>query len=259
MLDNAAPQPGVSILLFDGHSTHVEIASRPDYSVPPHHKITISAWIRPDTVEFPHQEGSNFVHWMGKGASGKQEWVFRMYSYKTVDKPCPRPNRTSFYVFNPGGGRGTGSYEEERVETGEWMHIVGVADVGCTHFFKNGRFRDCDIYRESEKGNCVSHPDVEECDESGDPVEPAAGDAPLRIGTRDFRSHFLGAIARVRIWQRILADDEILAMYERDDATPRNGLVAEFLLNEGAGSVAHDNSSLANHGSIFGGTWARQV
>src|SRR5262249_3481602 len=155
--------------------------------------LTIAAWIRPDTVEFPSQEGTNYVHWMGKGDSGKQEWVFRMYSYTTIDKPCPRPNRTSFYLFNPFGGRGTGSYEEERVEIGEWMQLVGVADVGCTHFFKNGTFRDCDVYNDSASGQCVGHPGSPNfrgvCDSSTDPVTPVAGDALLRIGTLNGHSY----------------------------------------------------------------------
>jgi hypothetical protein len=64
MATDAEPQPGDPILLFDGNSTQVEVASGPDYSLPPGNALTISAWIRPDTVEFPRQEGTNYVHWM---------------------------------------------------------------------------------------------------------------------------------------------------------------------------------------------------
>jgi hypothetical protein len=46
-------------------------------------------------------------------------------------------------------------------------------------------------------------------------------------------------------------------MYERDDATPRNDLVAEFLLNEDSESEAGDSSVLGNHGTIIDGTWSR--
>ena len=67
MPETAEPRPGEPILLLDGHSTYVEIASRPDYRLPPLHTMTISAWISPDTVGFPQQEGSNYVHRMGKG------------------------------------------------------------------------------------------------------------------------------------------------------------------------------------------------
>ncbi|WZO97482.1 LamG-like jellyroll fold domain-containing protein [Isosphaeraceae bacterium EP7] len=246
--------PTGPILLFNGHTTKIEIPSRPEYSLAPRHTLTVSAWIRPDTLEFPHAESTGYVHWMGKGESGRQEWAFRMYCLTTTDRP-PRPNRTSFYVFNPAGNRGTGSYEQETDRPGEWMHLVGVADAGCTHFHKNGRFRDCDVYREARKGECVGHPNVEECDASGDPVEPEAKDAMLRIGTRDGRSHFLGAIARVRIWQRLLSDDEITALYASGELPPGDDLVAEFLLNEGMGDQATDSSRLANHGQIIGGTW----
>ncbi len=254
MPTNAAPQPGEPILLFDGRSTRIEVPTRPEYSLPPRHTMTVSAWIRPDTLEFPDSEGTGYVHWMGKGESDRQEWTFRMYSLTTTDWPR-RPNRTSFYVFNASGDRGTGSYEQEAVSPGEWMHMVGVADAGCTHFHKNGRFRDCDVYREARKGECVSHPGIAECDSSGDPVEPEAKDAPLRIGTRDCRSHFLGAIARVKIWQRILTDGEITALHASDALPEGDRPVAEFLLNEGSGEVANDSSPLGNHGAITAGIW----
>ena len=254
MPGNAAPQPGDQILLFDGVSTRVEIGSLPEYSVPPKHKFTASAWVRRDVDDFPNFEQNHYVHWLSKGEAGKQEWVLRMYGRQT-NANDRRDDWTSFYVFNPGGERGTGSRVEETINRGEWIHIVGVADVGCTHIYRNGAFKDCDIYRQADSQYCTRH--VERgCNLSTDPIVPEARDGKLRIGSRDRASWFLGAIAKVRIWQRILTDDEIRAMYEDDAATPRNDLVAEFLLNEGSGTVAHDSSGNANHGTISGGTWA---
>ena len=55
----------------------------------------------------------------------------------------PRPSRISFYVFNKSGGEGIGSYFQEPVETGQWIHVVGVADATTTSIYKDGVFTDC--------------------------------------------------------------------------------------------------------------------
>jgi hypothetical protein len=70
---------------------------------------------------------------------------------------------------------------------------------GRTHIFRNGVFKDCQIYRVSEAWNCVGHDGARPCNPSKDPVIPVAADAPLRIGTQNMASYFLGGIARVRI------------------------------------------------------------
>ena len=100
---SAEPKPGETYLSFDG-TGYVEVPSQPAYSVDRTGELTVAAWMRPDVEEFRHQEGTNYVHWIGKGTRsgprGDQEWACRMYSKTTTDNP-PRPQRTSFYVFGP--------------------------------------------------------------------------------------------------------------------------------------------------------------
>ncbi len=74
------------------------------------------------------------------------------------------------------------------------------------------------------------------------------------MATRDFRSYFKGGIAKVRIWSRVLAPEEAGNLYVSDTA-PKDGLVAEYLLNENTGTVAHDTAG-GHDGTIFGATWA---
>lgn len=63
-----------------------------------------------------------------------------MYNrHNPLDSP-PRPNRISFYLFNPQGGLGVGSYVQEPIHKGQWIHVVGVADPSRTLFYKNGQF-----------------------------------------------------------------------------------------------------------------------
>jgi hypothetical protein len=260
---SAAPTTGDAYLLFNGQTTRIDIISRAEYSQPTQNALTVSAWVRRDVTDFPHFEENFYVHWMGKGdgvdSSGRQEWACRMYGLHTLatDK---RPDRISFYIFNPAGHRGTGSHVQEPIsmDPPEWIHIVGVLDAGCTHIFKNGVFKDCDIFEASNAALCVSHDVNKQCNTSTDPVVPVAGGAPLRIGTQNMESFFLGGITRVRIWGRALTDDEILALFE-SDTSPPDFLVAEFLLNADTGTVAVDSSTLANNGCIIDGTWAIQT
>src|SRR6266702_6673572 len=111
-----------SALIFDGIDDYIELPDSPDFSVATTGQLTVSAWIRPDVLTFPIAQSTGYVHWLGKGEPGQREWVFRMYNAQTTDDP-PRPNRVSFYVFNLVGGEGIGSYFQEPVRAGEWIHV----------------------------------------------------------------------------------------------------------------------------------------
>jgi hypothetical protein len=250
---SAEPRPGDTYLSLDG-TGYVEVPSLSAYSVDKTGELTVAAWMRPDVENFTHQEGSGYVHWMGKGTKshqgGDQEWALRMYSKVNTEH---RPQRTSFYVFNPQGGLGVGSHVQEDVAIGQWRLIVGVADETHTYLYRNGKRIDCDTYRGPATDGCsimTSH---------GRQVviNPLGGNAPLRIGTQSKASFFQGGISRVRIWGRVLTPDEILAVYQSDDA-PRDWLVGEFLLNKDTGTQAMD-TAYENNGLLFGGaTWAVQ-
>src|SRR5262249_43243523 len=144
-------------------------------------------------------------HWMGKGESGQHEWAFRMYNQHTTDTP-PRSNRISFYLFNHDGGEGIGSHFLEPLEPGEWIHVVGTADGERTAIYKNGEFKDCDRYTGSGAAPCHN-------DAAGRWITPRHGTAPLRIGTRDLESYFLGAMRDVRIWNRALTEAEVHGLH----------------------------------------------
>jgi hypothetical protein len=94
-------------LHFDGAHTYIEVPSSTDFSVGMCGALTVSGWIRPATLLFANTEGSGYVHWLGKGESGRHEWTFRMYSQGNAED---RGNHISFYVFNPAGDQGVGSY-----------------------------------------------------------------------------------------------------------------------------------------------------
>ena len=261
MVKNRSPQTGDVYLKFNGRDSYVEIPSIADYSANTTGELTIAAWIRPDTLNFPSVErNSAYIHWLGKGersgAAGNQEWALRMYSHHDpLDSP-PRPNRISFYLFNPAGGLGVGSYVQVPIHRGKWMQIVGVADSSRTYFYKDGQFIRCDTYRGPAQGSCEIHYQAPPNQDLQLVIHPQAGPAPLRLGTKDLGSFFEGGLTRVRLWNRALAASEISALYATDLA-PKLGLVGEFLLNVNTGTTAVDTAQ-ENNGNIFNAKWATQ-
>jgi hypothetical protein len=231
-------------LVFDGQDDFIEIPDAAAFSVAATGQLTVSAWVRPDVLNFPTFQGTGYIHWMGKGEAGRHEWAFRMYNKNTADNP-PRPNRISFYLFNPGGGEGVGSYVQEPVQAGEWIHIVGVADETTTAIYKNGVFKDCDRYTGEGPGPCHIYP-------SDRWITPMHGTAPLRIGTRDRKSFFLGAMRDIRIWNRALTAPEISLLH--GGTISQAGLVAAYLLDR---DIAVDSRGLRN-GTIHGASWVAQ-
>jgi hypothetical protein len=231
----AAPTNARPDVQLDGLSDYVQVATSPDLSLSAA-GLTVSAWVRPDTLTFPKTEGSlpteQYVHWLGKGETGRHEWVFRMYS----NPADPRANRISFYVFNANGGRGCGSYFQDPLQAGQWVHVVGVADQTTQQvaIYKNGTLRSATSFAGL--------------------ITPTPGTAPLRLGTRDLASFLQGAIGPTRVWNRPLTASEVHDLYAAN-VVPPNGLVAEYLLTEGAGLTAHDSSGHAHDGTLVGATW----
>ena len=81
-------------LVFDGQDDYIEIADSADFSLATTGELSVSTWIRPDVLTFPVFENTGYVHWMGKGESGRQEWVLRMYNEQTTDPtPAAQPDK----------------------------------------------------------------------------------------------------------------------------------------------------------------------
>ena len=260
MPQSAAPQPGDIYLSFNGIDSYVEVPSIGAYSVATADALTISAWMRPDALNFPQFEGTHYVHWIGKGEgagpTGQQEWAFRMYNRDHTQEHPPRPNRISFYLFNPEGGLGVGSYVQDVVHEHAWIHIVGVADLTRTYLYFNGSYVRCDTYQGPSQGVCPIQYQAAPNQHQQLVIQPQNGSAPLRLGTRDFASYFKGGLTRVRIWGRALLAAEIADLYAAD-VVPQDGRVAEFMLDADMGQVAADTAQ-GNNGTIVSAIWLTQ-
>jgi hypothetical protein len=62
----------MSALLFDGTNSYAKVADNDIFSVTTTGEITVSVWIRPDTLEFPVTSGSGdkYVNFLGKSQFG---------------------------------------------------------------------------------------------------------------------------------------------------------------------------------------------
>jgi Concanavalin A-like lectin/glucanases superfamily len=186
---------------FDGRTSYVVVPSSTAWSQPTTGALTVEFWMRPATLTFPHEEGSGYVWVLGKGSPGSHEWGFRMYGRDNTENP-PRENRIAFYAFNPSGGEGAGAYFQEQVDPGRWIYVVGELTTTGVRIFKNGEFK----LGPPSKGTLYGNPAFN--------VTPVHGDAPLRIGTRNFHSFFEGGVDEVAIYPYLLSAQQIRHHYE---------------------------------------------
>jgi len=180
---------------FNGEDQYIEIPDNDALSISTTGELSISIWIRPDATDFSNSQGSGFIHWAGKGEVKQHEWTFRMYN-----ESSDRPNRISGYVFNLEGGLGAGSFTEESIKVSKWIHIVITfnQEKDEIQLYKNGAFKDIDTF-------------------SGYNITAKNGTAPFRLGTRDLKSFFNGAIDDVRVYNRALKTREIRKLYKEPE------------------------------------------
>lgn len=187
---------------FNGVDSYYEIPDANHLEVTNKGIITIEAWMSPSVLDFPTLEpDKDYIHWMGKGTANQHSWVARMYNKDSFREN--RPQRISGYAFNLAGGLGAGSYFQDAINVGAWIHFVLVINTtqkstsfptGYTKIYRNGKQQDQDKLIDYN-------------------IVPGNGSAPTRIGTRDFNSFFKGSIAKVAIYNYELTSQQIAAHY----------------------------------------------
>lgn len=204
MLDHEAD----AAMGFDGKSGYVEIADHADFSQPTSGRgLSVEAWWRPEVLEFAGEGEDGYIHWLGKGEAGKQEWAFRFYPRKSS-----RPNRISAYIFNPGPGLGSGAYVEDELKPGKWLHLVATFDPGD----KTNPTAGVSIYKDGKlAGSPATSPGARYRTYD---VKPVPGTAPVRLGTRDLKNFLTGALDEVAIYPRVLAAREVAENYRAGKA-----------------------------------------
>ena len=196
---------GDAATLFDGRTQYLQVPDSTSLSVPKTGVLTVSAWIRPDVLQFPAQEGTGYVNYLGKGKyarTNQLEYELRMYS-KVNTENTPRPNRLCAYCFNLPGGCGSGSYVQDPVTPGGWIMITEVintrvttstAPTGYVTIFKNGVRRMTVALTQYN-------------------ITPMHGTAPFRVGSVELASFFMGAIGKVAVFDYEVTPAQVAAEY----------------------------------------------
>jgi hypothetical protein len=210
---------GDQVAVFDGSQQYLSVPSSAVFSIPTTGLLTWEAWIRPDVLQFPHDDGaSGYVDWLGKCEtySPTCEWEARLYDTNTQEKPN-RPNRFSAYVFNSSAGLGSGADWQpnpELITAGAWYHVVG-------QYTTLSQPADCsntasapgsiDIWLNGVKWNHGSHGQTGCMSQYN--VVPKANSSPVNIATMSKDSFFRGAIGKVAIYAHALSQAQITNHY----------------------------------------------
>lgn len=145
--------------------------------------VTVMAWINAE-----RHQGPNAQRWQGIVAKGNG------------------PRSYSFYTEFPSeclhlSAGGSGSVCDGQVALNEWQHVVAHVDNGTHRYWLNGE-------------------NVGEFD-GQNPLPGAADTADVLVGkTHESNREFLGLIDEVRIWNRALSEDEIIAEMDTGVLTP---------------------------------------
>jgi len=200
---------------FDGASQYMSVPSNAAFSIPTTHSLTWEAWIRPDTLQFP-KNSSGYVDWMGKcqDYGPTCEWEARLYNTTNSENRC---NRFSAYVFNPSAGLGSGAYWQPTcglIQAGQWYHVVGEYTTlsqpsGCQNATQYPGV--VAIWLNGVPWNQSSHGQTGCFSQYN--VVPAANDSPLNVGTMAMDAYFQGAIGKVAIYDKLLAQAQITSHY----------------------------------------------
>lgn len=163
-------------LKFNGESDWIEVPHDDILTVT--ESVTVMAWINAE-----RHMGPNNQRWQGILAKGNN------------------PRSYSFYTESPSeclhlSAGGSGSVCTGKIALNEWQHVVGQVDSGIHRYWLNG----------------------EPVGEFGDKnaLPGAADTSVVYVGTtgEGANRRFLGLIDEVRIWNRALSEDEILAEME---------------------------------------------
>ena len=218
---------------FNGVDQSLSVPSSAAFSIPTTHELTWEAWIRPDVLQFPNDDGSSgYVAWMGKCGeyAPSCEWEARLYNTNTNESPN-RPNRFSAYVFNPGAGLGSGADwqpEPGLIRAGEWYHVVGEyttlvqpADCRNTAQFPGS----IEIWVNAVRWDHGSHGQTGCMSQYS--VVPVANGSAIAIGSMAGDSWFSGAIGKVAMYDRLLTASQIESHYRAMTGKAPSGSCAD--------------------------------
>ena len=206
---------GETAARFNHPGERLTVRSSSAFSIPRAGRLSFEGWIRPATLTWSPKSdpyGYGYVDWMGKCQHylSTCEWEARMYSSVTAEGRC---DRISAYVFNSGGGLGSGADWQPAcgmLRGSQWLYVVGeyqtlytpsdcnTSSPGTINIWVNGVQWNQSYHSPT---GCMSQLNV----------TPKALSSPLDIGTMAMDTWFAGAIGKVAIYDHLLTQAQINA------------------------------------------------
>jgi hypothetical protein len=205
---------------FNGSTQYMTVASNAVFSITTTGELTWEAWIYPDVLQFPNDDGSShYVDWMGKCQDygpTSCEWEARMYSLDTNENPN-RPNRISAYVFNPTAGLGSAADwqpADNVIKAKQWYHVVAeytlkTAPADCQNTSQYPG--SIQIWVNGVQWAHASHGQTGCMSQYN--VVPKANTSPVNIATMAMDSYFAGAIGKVAFYSKLLSAAQVKNHY----------------------------------------------
>ncbi len=145
--------------------------------------------------------------------------------------------------FQLGDGTGEAFTRKGKVPAGEWTLIGGMWRDG--HIYN---IVDDEIMRVAEwSGGHYPNPDFDIY------IGQILDQYEMAWSTMD------GKIGEVRIYDRAFSEDEIRDIKQQPSTAYEEGLVGQWPLDEGMGSIAYDISGHESHGRIIGANWVKKA
>ncbi len=186
---------GTGAFEFDGIDDKIIIRNHPSLSPTLTGEYSVALWVRFDQLDFVGEgKYKDWVDFIGKKGEGNHEWSLRFYNKSNEEN---KKNRICGYQFNLEGGLGAGTFVQEPVAEGEWMHLVVVYGENKVKLYKNGILRREDgIKDQLIRGQKVD-------------IVPTKGNADVSIGTTNNQVFFKGSIDDLRMYNYQLPPEEI--------------------------------------------------
>jgi len=224
-LENAIEivQEGNYALQFDGFDDFVDCGYDSRLNFDAGDSFTIESWILVDHVD------DEDTHLMGTwGNSDIGFYILRVMS---------GDGKLSFEIEDINSQSNQISNGKKDLRDGKWHHVVGVRDKNTNRLYQ---YVDGVLDGVSDDHTTGS----------------LNGNHRFSIGQRfDGYGHHYGRMDEVRVWKRILSQEEIqINMYQHLSGFEES-LVGYWPFNEGAGSQTIDLSGGNNHGVLMGATW----
>lgn len=187
--DNSSPsegddrnEVGAAAFSFDGVDDYIDLGERSEFSLGNYASFSVSVWVQPDVSATRGIIVGKYL-----SASSNRQWVLQI-----IDA------QIAFRVFDNGGQSPVDAVSVDFLDS--WQHIVVVYDNNTFNLYQNG-----DLI--SSQTKTVTF------DTDGSTVKTVVGAAHSSGAGETFDLNYKGGVDELRIYERALSSDDIVALY----------------------------------------------